>query len=394
MQSLTNTSEDQSFAVPRLNRGQTIGIIGGGQLGQMMALSARYMGFHTLVLDPTEGCPAAGACDEQIVAEYDDKAAIARIAEKSDILTYEFENVDADALDSVRSLVRIPQGTDLLRVTQNRIAEKTFINKHGIQTARWQAVSNMTELEQAVDVLGLPAVLKTAEGGYDGHGQKVLRSAQDVASVREEWGENFEQSIVEAFVDFAYEASILVSGNGSDFVTFPVVKNVHVNNILHTTVAPAYGAQPSDIDRTVDQQAHELAKTLAAGFHLAGTLAIELFIGADGTVIVNELAPRPHNSGHYTIEACDFDQFDLHVLGIAGWALPQPRLLSPAVMVNVLGQHLDSVFEAAKNHPEWHVHDYGKAVSKHNRKMGHVTVLGSNTEELLKSLEASHCWDN
>ncbi|WP_418968900.1 5-(carboxyamino)imidazole ribonucleotide synthase [Alloscardovia omnicolens] len=391
MPSLTNMQNMQT--VERLHRGATIGIIGGGQLGQMMALSARYMGFHTVVLDPTEGCPAAGACDEHIVADYDDQEAIARIAELSDVLTYEFENVDADALDSVRDRVRIPQGTDLLRVTQNRVAEKTFINQHGIRTARWQEVSSYAQLQAAIEEIGLPAVLKTAEGGYDGHGQKVLRTHDDVHAVRDEWGETFEQSVVEGFVDFAYEASILVSGNGSDYVTFPVVKNNHVNNILHTTLAPAYGAHASDVDKMVNSQAQELARTLAAGFHLAGTLAIELFVCADGTVIVNELAPRPHNSGHYTIEACDFDQFDLHILGIAGWSLPQPQLLSPAVMINVLGQHVEPVFAAAAQHPHWHIHDYGKAVSKHNRKMGHVTVLGEDTQSILDEFESSGCWN-
>lgn len=377
----------------RLDRGATIGIIGGGQLGQMMALSARYMGFHTVVLDPTPGCPAAGACNQQVIADYDDKEAIRSIAQMSDILTYEFENVDADALDSVRDIVRIPQGTVLLRVTQNRVAEKTFINNHGIETARWQEVSSFAQLEKAVEVIGLPAVLKTAEGGYDGHGQKVLRTADDVQSVHEQWGENFEQSVLEGFVNFEYEASILVSGNGSEYVTFPVVKNNHVNNILHTTVAPAYGSYPSALDEQVNKQAHELARTLAAGFELAGTLAIELFVCADGRVIVNELAPRPHNSGHYTIEACDFDQFDMHVLGIAGWSLPQPKLLSPAVMINVLGQHVEPVFKASALHPNWHVHDYGKAQSKHNRKMGHITVLGDDTQELLTEFKNSGCWE-
>lgn len=392
MPSSTNTSVVNT-PIKKLNRGATIGIIGGGQLGQMMALSAHYMGFHTVVLDPTEGCPASGVCEKQIVADYDDKTAIREIAKLSDVLTYEFENVDADALDSVLDIVDIPQGTDLLRVTQNRIAEKTFINNHGIETAQWEPVTSVTELNDAVSRIGLPAVLKTAEGGYDGHGQKVLRTESDVESVAAEWGETFTQSILEGFVDFAYEASILVSGNGTDFVTFPVVKNEHVNNILHITTAPAYGAHPSEIDATVEETAHALALTLAQGFRLAGTLAIELFVCEDGRVIVNELAPRPHNSGHYTIEACDFDQFDAHVLGIAGWSLQQPRLLSPAVMINVLGQHVEPIFAAAEQHPNWHIHDYGKAVSKHNRKMGHITVLGDDTDAIKAEFAATGIWD-
>ncbi|TCD54961.1 5-(carboxyamino)imidazole ribonucleotide synthase [Alloscardovia theropitheci] len=398
MPSLTSNSTSVNHSeLTRLSRGATIGIIGGGQLGQMMALSARYMGFHTVVLDPTEECPAAGACDEQIVADYDDKEAIAAIAKRSDVLTYEFENVDADALDSVSDCVRIPQGTELLRVTQNRIAEKTFINNHGGMTAQWAEVTSADSLREAVQEIGLPAVLKTAEGGYDGHGQKVLRNDDDVEEAIKLWstsddGTGFPQSILEKMIGFAYEASILVSGNGLQFVTFPVVKNHHVHNILHTTVAPAFGAEPSDVDRLVEQRAQQMALDLAAGFNLAGTLALELFVMDNGEVLVNELAPRPHNSGHYTIEACDYDQFDLHIRGIAGWDMPQPQLLSPAVMINVLGQHLDQVMEYSAQHAHWHVHDYGKAVSKFNRKMGHVTVLGYDTDTLLREFEETGIW--
>ena len=164
-------------------------------------------------------------------------------------------------------------------------------------------------------------------------------------------------------------------------------RNIHRDNILLLTLAPA------DVDEQVARTAHELALELARGFKLAGTLAIELFVKADGTVIVNELAPRPHNSGHYTIEACDFDQFDMHVLGIAGWNLPTPRLLSPAVMVNVLGQHIAPTQAVEPMHPEWHVHDYGKAEAKFNRKMGHITVLCENPRDAAQSLEQTGCWD-
>lgn len=377
-------------AVSRLMPGSTIGIVGGGQLGRMMALSAKYMGFRVGVLDPTPDCPTAQVGDFQIVADYDDKAAIRELAAKSDVLTYEFENVDADALDEVRGVgegrCAVPQGTDLLRVTQNRIAEKSFVNRHGIETAPWRAVGNRAELDAALSELGYPAVLKTCEGGYDGHGQIVLRSADDLAAV---WpDDDFPQAILEGFVDFAFEASILVSGDGEHYVTFPIVRNVHRNNILHMTIAPA------EVPHEVAARAHELALTLAGGFRLAGTLAIELFVTHDGRVLVNELAPRPHNSGHYTIEACSIDQFDAHIRGIAGWPLPQPRLLSPAVMVNVLGQHVAPTRALIGGHPEWNVHDYGKAQVKHDRKMGHITVLADDTDAAARALEATGCWDD
>ena len=265
-----------------------------------------------------------------------------------------------------------------------------IINDHGTATAPWRAVNNFDELDAALDDIHYPAVLKTVSGGYDGHGQLVLRSDADLEKIRSrsDRGGGFPPSILEGFVDFAFEASILVSGNGKDFVTFPIVRNEHRNNILHMTIAPA------EVSEHVAREAHELAIRLAKGFELAGTLAIELFITKDDQVIVNELAPRPHNSGHYTIEACSMDQFDAHIRGIAGWPLPKPKLLSPAVMVNVLGQHVEPTRALIATHPEWNVHDYGKAEVRHDRKMGHITVLTDDPAKTVADLEATGCWDD
>ena len=385
---MPSLSEETNGRIERLMPGATIGIVGGGQLGRMMALSAKYMGFRIGVLDPTPDCPTAQVADFQITAEYDDKTAIHDLAVKSDVLTYEFENVDADAIDEVRGITAAPQGTDLLRVTQDRVNEKTFINKHGIATAPWRAVNNFEELDAALDEIHYPAVLKTRSGGYDGHGQSVLRSDAELEKIRArgDRGGGFPPSILEGFVDFAFEASILVSGNGRDFVTFPIVRNEHRNNILHMTIAPAA------VSGHVAREAHELAVRLARGFELAGTLAIELFVTPDDRVIVNELAPRPHNSGHYTIEACSIDQFDAHIRGIAGWPLPQPKRLSSAVMGNVLGQHVEPTRALIQDHPEWNVHDYGKAEVRHDRKMGHITVLTDDPAATVDALEATGCW--
>lgn len=378
--------EETKGARRRLMPGDTIGIVGGGQLGRMMALSARYMGLRVGVLDPTPDCPTAQVADFHIVAPYDDRLAIRELAQRCDVLTYEFENVDADALDAVRDCVAVPQGTDLLRVTQHRVREKTFINDHGVGTAPWRAVNGRAQLREAVDRLGYPLVLKTCEGGYDGHGQVVLRGEEDWEKV---WpDDDFPPSIAEGFVDFAFEASVLVSGNGEEYVTFPLVRNEHRHNILHMTLASG------DVDTDIARRATQLALTLARGFALSGTLAIELFVMPDGRVLVNEMAPRPHNSGHYTIEACSIDQFEAHVRGVAGWPLPSPVLLSDAVMVNVLGQHVGPVRAALGEHPEWHVHDYGKAQAKHNRKMGHVTVLCDDVRRAVERLQASGCWDD
>ncbi|WEV69904.1 5-(carboxyamino)imidazole ribonucleotide synthase [Bifidobacterium sp. ESL0775] len=387
---MPSLSEETNGKIETLMPGATIGIIGGGQLGRMMALSARYHGFRIGVLDPTPDCPVAQVADFQVTADYDDKAAIRELAERSDVLTYEFENVDADAIDEVRGSVAVPQGTDLLRVTQDRVFEKQFINDHGTQTAPWRQVDSLADLDKAIEEIGYPAVLKTRRGGYDGHGQVVLRGPEDLAKVheRDEKQGTFPPSVLEGFVDFAFEASILISGNGKDFVTFPIVRNEHRHNILHLTIAPA---QVSD---GIAEEAKALALRLAKGFELAGTLAIELFITEDGRVVVNELAPRPHNSGHYTIEACSIDQFDAHIRGIAGWPLPQPKLLSPAVMANVLGQHVALTRKLIAKHPEWYVHDYGKAEVRQDRKMGHITVLTDDTQRTVDELEATGCWDD
>ena len=393
MPSLSEITEGRILS---LGRGATVGIVGGGQLGRMMAISARYMGLKVGVLDPTDDCPTGQVADFQIVADYDDQEAIRQLAQHSDVLTYEFENVDADALDQVSDLVAIPQGTDLLRVTQHRIREKTFINQHGIETAPWKQVDSRFDLEAALSEIGYPAVLKTATGGYDGHGQLVIKSEDDLEQLDklQPWAghrtsaDSFPPCVLEGFVDFDFEASILVSGNGRDYVTFPLVRNDHRNNILHMTIAPA------QMPETVAKEARKLALTLAEGFRLAGTLAIELFVTKNGRVLVNELAPRPHNSGHYTIEACSISQYDAHIRGIIGWDLEQPRLLSPAVMVNILGQHVAATQKLAPSHPEWNVHDYGKAQIKTNRKMGHITVLTEDTGRTVQELEATGCWDD
>ncbi len=387
---MPSLSEETNGRIERLMPGSTIGIVGGGQLGRMMALSARYMGFRVGVLDPTPDCPTAQVADFQVTADYDDTAAIRELAEKSDVLTYEFENVNADAIDEVRSLASAPQGTDLLRVTQDRVNEKQFINDHGTPTAPWKAVNSVEELEAALEEIGYPAVLKTRSGGYDGHGQSVLKSESDLDQVRAQAiaEGTFPASILEGFVDFAFEASILVAGNGVDYVTFPIVRNEHRNNILHMTIAPA------EVSDDVAKAARELALRLADGFKLAGILAIELFVTESGEVIVNELAPRPHNSGHYTIEACSFDQFDAHVRGICGWPLEQPQLLKPAVMVNVLGQHVEPTRALIADHPEWNIHDYCNASVRHDRKMGHITVLTDDTARTVADLEATGCWDD
>ena len=347
-----------------MNSSKTIGIIGGGQLGQMMAISAIYMGHKVITLDPAADCPASKV-SEVIVAPYNDVVALKQLAERCDVLTYEFENVDADGLDAVIKDGQLPQGTDLLRISQNRIFEKDFLSKKaGVQVASYKVITSSLDLE-GLD-LSKNYVLKTATGGYDGHGQVVIKTSNDLAAARQL--ANSAECVLEEFVDFDLEISVIVSGNGKDVTVFPVQENIHRNNILSKTIVPAR------ISDQLAEKAKSMAVQISKKLNLSGTLCVEMFATADD-IIVNEIAPRPHNSGHYSIEACDFSQFDTHILGVLGAPLPQIRLHAPAIMLNVLGQHVEKAEQYVAENPSAHLHLYGKLEAKHNRKMGHVTVF-------------------
>lgn len=354
-----------------MSSSKTIGIIGGGQLGQMMAISAIYMGHKVIALDPAADCPASRVA-EIIVAPYNDVDALRQLAERCDVLTYEFENVDADGLDAVVKDGQLPQGTDLLRISQNRIFEKDFLsNKAGVTIAPYKVVTSSLDLED-LD-LGKTYVLKTATGGYDGHGQVVIKSPDDLAAANQL--ANSAECVLEEFVDFDLEISVIVSGNGKDVTVFPVQENIHRNNILSKTIVPAR------ISESLADKAKAMAVRIAEQLNLSGTLCVEMFATADD-IIVNEIAPRPHNSGHYSIEACDFSQFDTHILGVLGQPLPAIKLHAPAVMLNVLGQHIQQAQEYISKNPSAHLHMYGKIEAKNNRKMGHVTLFSSVPDEV------------
>lgn len=352
---------------------KTIGIIGGGQLGQMMAISAIYMGHKVITLDPASDCPSSRV-SEVIAAPYDDVDALRQLADCCDVLTYEFENVDADGLDAVIKDGQLPQGTELLRISQNRIFEKDFLsNKAQVTVAPYKVVTSSLDLED-ID-LSKNYVLKTATGGYDGHGQKVITSAEDLEEANAL--ANSAECVLEEFVNFDLEISVIVSGNGKDVTVFPVQENIHRNNILSKTIVPARIS-----DRLADR-AKAIAVKIAEQLNLSGTLCVEMFATADD-IIVNEIAPRPHNSGHYSIEACDFSQFDTHILGVLGAPLPAINLHEPAVMLNVLGQHVEAAERYVTENPSAHLHMYGKLEAKHNRKMGHVTLFSNEPDNVVE----------
>lgn len=369
-----------------IEQGKTIGIIGGGQLGQMLTFAAKQAGMRVVILDPNPDCSAAQAADSSIVAEYSDKKAIEELARRSDVLTYEFENVDLEALEDVSDKVLIPQGTELLRITKDRLREKTFLKEHGLQVAPFAAVSYKEDLVSAIEEIGYPSVLKTCEGGYDGKSQLVLHTREDLKNADELLEQG--RCILEGWVEFSMECSVMVARNMDGAISvFPVSENIHRNQILHESIVPAR------MSGELQSNAKKMAEKIADSLNLCGILGVEMFVGTDGRLYVNELAPRPHNSGHYSIEACNFSQFAVHNRAICNWPMPKIDLLSSVVMVNILGQHVDGCRKLVLKKPQWHFHDYGKGEIRIDRKMGHVTILTDDIEKTLAEVEDTSVWD-
>ncbi|WP_134687235.1 5-(carboxyamino)imidazole ribonucleotide synthase [Brevibacillus migulae] len=374
---------------PVIKPGATIGILGGGQLGRMIALAGRAMGYRFLTMDPTPDAPCGQVADEQIVAAYDDAQAALELAEKSDLITYEFENVDATVAEILETKSFVPQGSRLLRITQNRIKEKTAIQEMGIPVAPFRVVASLQDLEAAIEELGLPAVLKTATGGYDGKGQWVLRKHEELGQAFAELSKAGVELIVEQFVPFTMEVSVIAARSLSGEVsTFPAAENVHVNNILHLSIVPAR------VSADIELRAKQIAEQIAEKLEVVGLIAVEMFVTADGSLYVNELAPRPHNSGHYTMDACVTSQFEQHLRAVCNLPLGSTRLLSPVVMVNILGEHMDATLAMVeKLPPTAKLHLYGKKESKEKRKMGHLNVLAATTEEALAIIDDLQIWN-
>lgn len=354
---------------------QTIGIIGGGQLGRMMAIAARYMGYRIIVLDPTPNCPTAQIADEQITAPYDDMNAIRELVEKADVVTYEFENVDLEAARYIEVKGKLPQGAYALEVTQNREAEKTLMKENGIPVPPFSIVRDGKECRTALEHTSFPAVIKTCRGGYDGKGQLKLESESDIeAAVRfAEQGGTF---IIEEWIDFDKEISVVFTrSQDGEIAFFPLAENVHRDHILAETYAPA------NVPETVKEKALAAAKVLAEKINVVGTFAIEMFVKGDD-IYINEMAPRPHNSGHYTIESCNVSQFEQHIRAICLLPLKKIEQHKPALMINVLGEDVGRAQKALQRLPKASVHLYGKVEAKPKRKMGHITFIADNFEEL------------
>jgi len=376
--------------------GAVIGVLGGGQLGRMLALAGRAMGYRFAVLDPEPDCPCGQVADWQITAPYHDRDAADRLAERCDVITYEFENVDAGVAERLERRGRVPQGSRLLHTTQHRLREKRAVEAAGAPVAPYREVRSLSDLRAAVRDLGLPGVLKTVTGGYDGKGQRVIRAEEELAGALAALGGEGAELVYEQFVRFERELSVMAArSQDGQTVSFPPTENEHRDNLLHLSIAPAR------ISREMGERARRLAETVADALGVVGLIGVEMFQTADGGLYVNELAPRPHNSGHYTMDACNVSQFEQHVRAICGLPLVEPKLLTPAVMVNVLGEHVEPLLrflarggerELMKRGITPKVHLYGKREARPKRKMGHVTLLAEDVGAALDWVRTCGIW--
>jgi 5-(carboxyamino)imidazole ribonucleotide synthase len=348
-----------------LKPGAVIGILGGGQLGRMLALAGARLGFDIAIFEPEADCPAGRVAAHTVTAPYEDLDAVAAFARSVDAVTYEFENVPvASAVEAARHAPLRP-GTKALEIAQDRLTEKTFLNEHAARTVRFEPVENAEATSRALDWLGGPAILKTRRLGYDGKGQAVVRTAEEAEAA---FARLDAPCILEAFAPFTREISVVAArGLDGTIRAYPVSENVHGGGILRETTAPAPGSE------IVQAEALRIAAAVLEGLDYAGVLAVELFELEDGSLLVNEIAPRVHNTGHWTMDACAVDQFEQHLRAVAGWPLGDPAPHSAARMVNLIGDdahgwraHLDA---------GGLVHLYGKREARPGRKMGHVNYL-------------------
>jgi 5-(carboxyamino)imidazole ribonucleotide synthase len=360
--------------------GSTIGIVGGGQLGRMLVMVARRMGYRTIVIDPDPAAPAGELADEHLVAHFTDIEAAETLARSADVVTLEWENTDVATLRSLEGRLPLRPGPHVLEVAQNRVREKEAARRLGLATADFRAVRSLDDLRRGCGELGLPALLKTATGGYDGRGQYPIRESSEIDSAFAALGGGEVELILEAWVAYRMEVSVICARSvDGDVKSFPVVENLHSGGILDFTLAPAR------LPDHLLEQARAVGEALVEGLDVVGLLAVEMFVDDGDRILVNEIAPRPHNSGHYTMEACSVSQFEQQLRAVCGLPLADPRLLLPAAMVNLLGQHvgtgagLRSIMDALAR-PMLTLHLYGKRSARTGRKMGHLTALSDDAD--------------
>ena len=366
---------------------KTLGIIGGGQLGMMLTEAAQNLDdiSKIIVLDPTENCPAAKVGAQQIVADFKDEDAIKKLSELSDIITYEIESGNSDVLKKLEENTEINPSPDTLRIIQDKLLQKQFLQKNGIAVAEFEKIENKEELNQMIDKMGLPLLLKTRRDAYDGRGNYKINSKSEIDDALDLF--SGKTLMVEKFVKFEKEVSVIAARNTKgEISTYPVVENIHENNILRTTIAPGR------VSETVRKEAEKIAEKTMEVLHGAGVFGIEMFVTSDDEILINEIAPRVHNSGHHTLQSCNTSQFEQHLRAILGMELGDSSIKTPTIMYNILGP---KTFQGEynvlfKKQDNIHLKMYGKLESKPQRKIGHVNIVdveNRGMEELLKQVE-------
>ena len=365
--------------------GATLGLLGGGQLGRMFTQAAQRIGFEVVVLDPDPASPAGRIGSRHLRAAYTDEAALRELGTVARAVTTEFENVPAGSLAFLRQFCPVRPGPEAVTLTQDRLVEKRFARAQGLATADFRAIHEVGDCARAFGEIGAPALIKTAQLGYDGKGQAAVESVADAEAAFHRFGGR--PSILEARVPLELEISVVLARGGDGaIVTFPVAENRHVQGILDTSVVPAR------IPEGLAVRAREAAATLADAMDYVGTMAVEFFVVNGGRLLVNELAPRPHNSGHYTLDACATDQFEQQVRAVAGLPLGDTTLLQPVAMVNLLGELWaagEPQWGRALEDPRVQLHLYGKTEPRPGRKMGHINVLAPTADAALAAARAA-----
>jgi 5-(carboxyamino)imidazole ribonucleotide synthase len=363
--------------------GSAIGVLGSGQLGRMFAIAARRMGYRVHTFSPDEDTPTGQVADVEITAPYEDLAAVRRFASGVSVVTFEFENVPAETAAAAARCAPVRPGGSVLHIAQHRLREKTFLANAGLPVTAFRRVGNLDDLAQAANEIGIPAILKSAGFGYDGKGQARIYSRSDFESAWQAVGER--EAVLEAFVDFEREISVVAARSVADeFVHYGAIENRHENGILDISIAPARVAE------SVAREAVEITRTVLEKLDVIGVLCVEFFVGRDGRLLINELAPRPHNSGHFTFDANVTSQFEQQLRAVCGLPLGSVAQLTPAAMANLLGDLWESRepdWAAAAAMADVKLHLSGKTSARAGRKMGHLTALARTTDQALSDVQ-------
>ena len=362
----------------------TVGIFGSGQLGRMLAVEARKMGYRIHTFSPAEDTPTGQIADRETCAAYEDLEAVEKFARSVDVVTFEFENVPSICAETAAQFAPVHPRGEVLHITQNRLREKTFLQTNGFPVADFRHIKTLEDLEAAIREIGVPAVLKTAGFGYDGKGQAKIKTAEDCSGA---FGQiENQEAVLEAFVDFEREVSVVAARDAQgNFADYGAIENAHANHVLDVSFAPA------SVSGETRKEAVEIARSVLETLDVVGVMTVEFFVTRDGKLIINELAPRPHNSGHLTIDACPSNQFEQQLRAVCGLPLGSTEFFRPAAMANLLGD----LWEAGE--PDWttalrqaniKLHLYGKSQARRGRKMGHLTALAETAEEAVERVKS------